>query len=102
MLFRSNHPHLEPIFQDMIKKCKGPILLFGSYARGTETTNSDIDIFMTEDERKLKEDIEDLYENIHVKVGKINPDNPLMKEIIKDHVIIKGGEIFYERGRFFE
>lgn len=97
-----NYPYLEPVFQDMVKRCNGPILLFGSYAKGTETKNSDIDIFITEDDMKLKDEVEGLYENIHVKAGKMNPDNPLMKEIMKNHVIIKGGERFYEGARFFD
>ena len=94
----AKHPKLEPIFEDILKKSEDSIIiLFGSYAKGTETKDSDIDIFVNTQDTKLKKEIEDVYHKINVKMGDLIPNNPLINEIIKNHIIFKGGEQFYER-----
>jgi len=99
----SKHPELEPIFQDVIKKSKcGLILLFGSYAKNTEKKDSDIDIYMETTNSKIKEEVQKIYGLISVKIGKFNPDDLLIKEIIKNHAIIKGGENYYEKIKLFD
>jgi predicted nucleotidyltransferase len=96
------HPELEPVFHDVIKKSKCRlILLFGSYAKGTFNKNSDIDIYIETTSRKIKQDVEGIYHHIGVKIGIFNPDDLLVREIIKNHVIIRGGEEYYEKIRFF-
>ena len=97
------HPEFEPIFNDIIKKSKcSLIILFGSYAKGIPKKDSDIDIYIETTSQKIKEDVQKIYDLISVKIGKFNPDDLLIKEIIKNHVIIKGGEEYYEKIRFFE
>ena len=64
--------------------------------------DSDIDIYIETTSQKIKEDVQKIYDLISVKIGKFNPDDLLIKEIIKNHVIIKGGEEYYEKIRFFE
>jgi len=97
------YPELEQIFNDIIKKSKcSLIILFGSYAKGTPKKNSDIDIYIETTSQKIKEDVQKIYDLISVKIGKFNLDDLLVKEIIKNHVIIKGGEEYYEKIRFFE
>jgi predicted nucleotidyltransferase len=65
------------------------IVLFESYAKNIQTKNSDIDIYIeTQDEKKSSE-------KLSIKIGKLNKENFLSKEIIKDHVIIKNVERFY-------
>ena len=39
---------------------------------------------------------------LSIKIGKYNKDNLLIKEIEKNHVIIKGVEIFYEKYKIFD
>jgi len=98
----NRHPELEPIFQDIIKKSKcSLILLFGSYAKGNPKKDSDIDIYIDTANHKLKEEIQKIYDLISVKTGKFNPDDLLIKEIIKNHAIIRGGEEYYEKIKFF-
>ncbi|PIU72301.1 hypothetical protein COS79_03580 [Candidatus Woesearchaeota archaeon CG06_land_8_20_14_3_00_33_13] len=97
------HPELEPIFNDIIKKSKcSLIVLFGSYAKGIPKKDSDIDIYIETTSQKIKEEVQKIYGLISVKIGKFNPDDLLVKEIIKNHVIIKGGEEYYEKIKFFE
>ena len=99
----SKHPELEPLFQDIIKKSQCHlILLFGSYAKSTETKDSDIDIYIETINPKIKEEVQKIYDLISVKIGKFNVNDLLIKEIMKNHAIIKGGENYYEKVKFFE
>jgi predicted nucleotidyltransferase len=99
----AKNPELEPIFQDIIKKSKAKlILLFGSYAKGNARRDSDIDIYIETTNQNVKENVETIYDLISVKIGSFNPDDLLIKEIIKNHAIIKGGEEYYERIKFLE
>ena len=99
----SNYESLGPIFQDIIEKSKcNLIILFGSYAKGTPQKSSDIDIYIESTNPKIKEAVQHIYDLISVKIGKFNLDNLLIKEIIKNHVIIKGAGEYYERIKFFK
>jgi|SRR3989344_3228098 len=99
----NKHPELEPIFEDIIKKSKcNLIILFGSYAKGIPKKDSDIDIYIETTEQKRKEEIQKIYDLISIKIGKFNLNDLLIKEIIKNHIIIKGGEEYYENLKFFE
>jgi len=99
----SKHPELEPLFQDIIKKSQCHlILLFGSYAKNTERKESDIDIYIETTNPKIKEEAQKIYDLISVKIGKFNVNDLLIKEIMKNHAIIKGGENYYEKVKFFE
>lgn len=98
----SQHPHFEPIFQDIIKKSKCHlIILFGSYAKGISKKESDIDIYIETTNPKIKEEVQKIYDLISVKIGKFNPNDLLIKEIIKNHILITGGEEFYDKIKFF-
>ena len=77
-------------------------LLFGSYAKGIAKKSSDIDIYIETSNRKIKQDLQYLNSRLSIKIGKYNKNNFLIKEIEKNHVIIKGVEQFYERNKFFE
>lgn len=95
------HPHLEQIFQQIIKKCSNKmILLFGSYANSTEKKDSDIDIYIEITDNKLKDELQKINDSLSIKIGKFNPDDLLIKEIIKNHATIQGGEEFYEKTEF--
>ncbi len=76
-------------------------ILFGSYASCTANEKSDIDVFIETKDRKLKQELELLNLKMSVKIGDYDPSNLLIKEIEKNHVIIKGVELYFERNRFF-
>lgn len=97
------HTFLEPLFKEIISKSKDSIiLLFGSYAKGTEKKDSDIDIYIDTTSQKIKETAQNIYSSLSIKIGKFNPNDLLIKEIIKNHIIIRGGEEFYEKIKFFD
>jgi len=96
-LLRHN-PELSIIFEDILKKTDEKlIVLFGSYAKGLAKKDSDIDIYIETKSRSIKKAIEDVHSKINVKIGTFDTKSPLIKEIIKDHVILRGIEVFYEK-----
>ena len=78
------------------------IILFGSYAKFIPKNDSDIDIYVETTDKNLKENIQIINNLLGVKIGEFNPNDLLIKEIIKNHIIIQGGETFYERLGFFK
>lgn len=97
------YPQLSIIFEDVLKKCKEKlIILFGSYAKFAARKESDIDLFIETRNRKTKEEIELIHSKLRVKIGSLDKSSYLIKEIMKDHVILKGAEEFYEKIKTFE
>lgn len=98
------------ILEDFISSAKGfknnvlAIVLFGSYAKGTATEKSDIDLLMVV---KKRFPIEKITREVYAKYGiEINPmlltekefkeqkSKEIIKEIIKNHYILSGAENF--------
>jgi predicted nucleotidyltransferase len=97
------YPELSIIFEDIKKYFKGKmIILFGSYAKGNAKEDSDIDIYLETGSNDIKNKLRGLNSKLSIKIGKFDANSLLIKEIIKEHVIIKGVEEFYERNKFFE
>ena len=96
------HPGLRKIIKTIQRN---PIIslavFFGSYAKGTVRENSDIDVFIETEDRKLKQELEILNSRLSVKIGEFDRSSPLITEIEKNHIIIKGAENFYEKIEFF-
>ena len=78
------------------------VLIFGSYAKFTSHEDSDIDVYIMNEDKKVKKKLEEIHSKIKVKLGKFNLNSELIKEIIKNHVILRGVEEFYERTKFFD
>lgn len=96
-LLRYN-PELSILFEDVLKKTDEKlIVLFGSYAKGLAKKDSDIDLYIETKSRSVKKVIEDIHSKIKVKIGTFDIKSPLIKEIIKDHVILRGIEVFHEK-----
>lgn len=90
------YPELGIIFEEILKKTDEKlIILFGSYAKGLAKADSDIDIYIETKNRNVKKVIEDIHSKINVKIGTFDTTSPLIREIIKDHIIIRGIEVFY-------
>lgn len=77
-------------------------LLYGSYAKGLATKESDIDLFVESLDTSLKRQLEQQLSSLSVKIGEFDPGDLLIREIIKDHVIIKGVEVYFDKTGFFE
>jgi len=97
------YPSLRRIIETIKKNEKISLaILFGSYAKGIANKDSDIDVYIDTKDNKLKEEVELIDSKISVKVGSYNKDSLLIKEIEKNHVILKGAEIYYEKNKFFD
>ena len=78
------------------------IILFGSYAKFISKDDSDIDIYIDATDNKLKDKLRNIYDELSIQIREFNKEDLLIKEIIKNHVIIQGGEAFYEKCGFFK
>ena len=97
------HPELSIILEDIKKDfSKGMIILFGSYAKGIPKKDSDIDIYLETNDNNLKTRVKEANSKLSIKIGKFDAKSLLIKEIIKNHIIIRGLENFYERVEFFK
>ena len=96
-------PELGVLFEEILKKTDEKlIILFGSYAKGLDKAGSDIDIYIETKNRDIKRTVEEIHSKINVKIGIFDVKSPLIREIVKNHVIIRGLEAFYEKKRFLE
>lgn len=98
---------LEDFLAQLKEKIKDNLLfgvIFGSYAKGTATKESDMDVLIV---CKKKFDITNIIKEVHAKYGKeIAPvlvtfaelerqkEKPLIKEIVKYHYVLHGFEQF--------
>lgn len=107
--YYQKHGKFKLLFDDFLKELPKDVLfvvLFGSYAKGTFTKESDIDLLIV---INTKEDITSALRKIITLYGKeISPllltkkelqqrkEEPLIKEIIKNHIVISGAEGFIQ------
>ena len=97
--FIQMHSRLKELFYALEKRAKGILVIFGSYANFTNDKNSDLDVFIIGNIEET-EDLENLYKIkiniIKSQKEKINKEDVFIKEIIKNHIILKGVEEFTE------
>lgn len=97
------YPNLRNIIEKIQKDKRIKLaILFGSYAKKVSKSDSDIDIYIDTIDKKLKEELSAINSRLSIKIGKYDKSNLLIKEIEKNHVIIKGIEYYYEKNKFFD
>jgi len=93
---------IREIVEKIIPHIKGIAVVFGSYAKGIQKEDSDVDVFIAGDYNKSKIDnISKMY-GVNISVKKYPLDlfekeirsDPLLKEIIENHVVVSGTESF--------
>lgn len=96
-------PHLRSVIKAIQGRSDIPLaVIFGSYAKGTADAKSDIDLYIETGDRMMKRELERYHSKLSVKIGPWDPDNLLIREIVKNHIIVKGVERFYEKAGFSE
>ena len=100
--FMENYLFIAEVLTKISLVTEGIVVLFGSYAKGTATEDSDIDVFIagSTDEGAIKK-IEKMYD---VEINPvIYPENvftsqegfdPLVSEVKKNHIVWKNAEFF--------
>ncbi|MCX6707429.1 MAG: nucleotidyltransferase domain-containing protein, partial [Candidatus Woesearchaeota archaeon] len=81
---------------------------FGSYAKGTQTKQSDMDLCVITDNEETKQKAEQIIRNVPFNIHFLcfttkefinmlsTTELNVGKEIVKDNIILKGAEGFYE------
>jgi predicted nucleotidyltransferase len=96
------YPRLRGIIEKIQKDKRITLaILFGSYAKSLAMKESDIDVYIETRNRSIKKELQLLDSKLSIKIGKYDRKNPLIQEIEKNHVIIKGVEDYYEKNQFF-
>ena len=96
------YPELSVVFEDIKKSfLRGMIILFGSYAKGNLKSDSDIDVYLETNDSKIKNKVKELNSKLSIKIGEFDINSLLIKEIIKNHIIVRGIEEFYTKNGFF-
>jgi len=95
--FIQKYKGLSNLFYELEKLTQGILVIFGSYASSTNNKDSDLDVFIIGNIDEVGK-FERLYK---IKINivksdkkKINKEDVFIKEIMKNHVIIKGVEEF--------
>lgn len=97
--FTRKYPSLKELFLNLEKRASGTLVIFGSYANFTSNKESDLDVFIL---GKIG-NVEDLEEKYNLKINivrsnkdKFNKEDTFIKEVIKNHIILKGVEEFID------
>ena len=95
--FIEKYKKIRNLFSKLEERTEGMLIIFGSYASFGANEKSDLDV-LSIGKIKNVEDLEDIY-NIKINIIKINENKfdkneHIVKEIIKNHIILKGTENF--------
>lgn len=97
--FIEHHNKLKALFEELEKRTKGILIVFGSYSNFTDKSDSDLDILNIDGSLDI-EDIKDKYKvkinPVKIELKKFNKEEVFIKEIIKNHIILKGVEDFVD------
>jgi len=95
--FLERNKKIADLFRKIEEKTEGLLVVFGSYANYTQNQKSDLDLFVKGNIKNLDE-LEELYKiklNV-IKSSKFDKNNNLIKEVIKNHILLKGVEEFVD------
>ena len=96
------YPQYGILIEEILANAKEPlVVLFGSYARFDPKPESDIDLYIETKKRSVKKMVDNIHTKINTKIGLFDPQQHLIKEIIKNHVILRGVELYYEKNKLF-
>ncbi|MBU1203535.1 MAG: winged helix-turn-helix domain-containing protein [Nanoarchaeota archaeon] len=99
----NKYPELMVVLEEISRKVDEKlIVIFGSYAKLKVKKDSDIDVYIETTNRNIKQLVEGIHPKINVKIGLFDLKSNLIKEIIKNHIIVRGFEELYEKEQFFE
>ena len=91
------YPKLRLIIEKIQENKKMKLaIIFGSYAKGNADKDSDIDLYVQTQSKDTKISLEQGDSKLSIKIGKFDKETTLAKEIIKNHIIIKGVDAYYE------
>ncbi|MEM4246406.1 MAG: nucleotidyltransferase domain-containing protein, partial [Candidatus Bathyarchaeia archaeon] len=64
------YPEISVIADEVLRKCgEELIIVFGSYAKFSAKKDSDIDVYIESNDKRIKEEVEAIHSKIKVKIG---------------------------------
>jgi len=101
IIYLGNNFLVKKLTSEIANKIEGTIILFGSFARGEATEESDIDLFVISEKKADAEAVSEvgrlMGREINMKsTGKkqflngLMENDPLIKEVVSSHIVIKG------------
>lgn len=96
---------IKKIVGEIENKIHDPLILFGSFAKGTYTKESDVDVFIISDKKintsSIIEATNMVGREISLKSANrqqflegLRNNDPLIKEVVSNHIILKGADEF--------
>ncbi|MFH1511505.1 MAG: nucleotidyltransferase domain-containing protein [Candidatus Woesearchaeota archaeon] len=99
--FLRQKPFIKEVLTKAKAHCQGIVAVFGSYAKGTEKEDSDLDLLIIgKCNRQAIRRMSETYRlDISIKAYPEIPKKPdtLLVEVIKDHILISGTQEFIEK-----
>ena len=97
--FIQKHKKFVGLFDEIALRVKGIAIVFGSYAQGNEKHNSDLDLLVIGEIKNVL-NLEDSFK-VEINIikstkNKFTKNKPFVKEIMENHIILKGLEEFVE------
>lgn len=95
--FIQRNKKLEKMFNSLLKISNGILIVFGSYAKGNNKKDSDLDLLII---GKIEE-VKDIEESFGIEINVVNFDKKkfdkkdnFVKEVLENHIVLKGVEDF--------
>ncbi|HEV2192960.1 MAG TPA: nucleotidyltransferase domain-containing protein [Nitrosopumilaceae archaeon] len=107
VIYLKKHFLIKKVLEEIGRKIDYPLILFGSFTKGGHTKESDIDLFVISEEKidkRVTLEASDLVgRDINIKssnkaqfLNGLRNKDPLVHEVISNHVILKGIDEFCE------
>lgn len=105
IIYLKRHFLIKKIVEEIENKVHDPLILFGSFAKGTYTKDSDVDVFVISDKKINTNSIIDASNMVGKKISLkstsrqqflegLRNNDPLIKEIVSNHIVLKGADQF--------
>ena len=91
--FYKKHPKIKQLIRKLPQE--GMLILFGSYAKDEQQATSDIDLLHINNKKiDFSETIQKYSVSVDIKHYKTYTNDPLIREVIKNHIVLNGIEAF--------
>ncbi|MFH1055452.1 MAG: nucleotidyltransferase domain-containing protein [Candidatus Altiarchaeota archaeon] len=105
IMFMDDNPRVKEILSKVKRHMQGIVIIFGSYAKGLQKKDSDLDLFLVgEYHSKEVEKISQMY-GLNMSVKQMMPDDfkealrakeVLIREVASHHILVQGLEDYFD------